>query len=60
MVMTKEIKDQIANVVSLALQDESFEDFLERFDLTPEEVFLQLYEAGLIDPDRFEDFLIDE
>lgn len=54
------LKDQIVKVVSMALEDESFDTFLERFDVTAEDAFLQLYEAGLIDPLTFESFLIDD
>lgn len=60
MVITKDLKNQINTVVSMALEDESFEDYLERFDLTPQEVFLVLYENGHIDTEAFEDFLTDE
>lgn len=31
------------------LEEEDFEDFLERFDLTPDEVFESLISSGLID-----------
>jgi len=34
MVITKDLKNQISQVVSMALDDESFTDFLERFDHT--------------------------
>lgn len=54
------IQKQIETVLKMTLEDESFTDFLERFDLTPEEVFTHLYEAGLIDPDLFESYLIED
>jgi len=31
------------------LEDISFEDFIENFDMTPKEVFLNMYYTGLID-----------
>lgn len=60
MTLTTTQKNEIGIVLKMALEDESFEDFLERFDLTPEEVFLHLYESGLVDPDTFESFLIND
>lgn len=59
MTLTTKQKNEISNLVSMTLEDETFSDFLERFDLTPEEVFTHLYESGLIDPDKFEDFVLD-
>lgn len=50
-------KTLIEETLSKFLEGESFEDFLSRFDLTPEEVFLQLYETGHIDPVIFEDLV---
>jgi len=58
--MNKDLKNQINTVVSMALEDESFEDYLERFDLTPQEVFLFLYEGGHIDTEQFEQVLTEE
>lgn len=58
MTLDIDLKNQIGTVLKMTLEDESLEDFLERFDLTPEEVFLHLYESGLIDPERFESFLL--
>lgn len=60
MTLTTTQKNNLGIVLKMALEDESFEDFLERFDLTPEEVFLHLYESGLVDPDTFESFLIND
>jgi hypothetical protein len=59
-VLEKELKNKIARVVSMALEDEDFGTFLERFDITPEDAFLHLYEEGLVDPETFEDFLIND
>lgn len=55
MVMTNELKRRIEAVVDRHLSFETLEDFLERFDLSPEDVILQLYEAGQLDPDIFEE-----
>ena len=42
-------KATIVDIVALWLKERSFEELLEQFDLTPEEVFVELYENGLID-----------
>lgn len=60
MTLTAKLKDQISNLLKMTLEDESFEEFLERFDLTPDEVFVHLFESGLIDSDVFESFVIDD
>lgn len=60
MVLEKELKNKIAQVVAMALEDESFTEFLERFDISPEDAFLHLYEEGLVDPELFEDFVIND
>lgn len=41
---------QLYDFVELMLEEESFEELLERFDLTPAEVFEQLFSSGKIDP----------
>ena len=60
MVLETELKNKIARVVSMALEDEDFGAFLERFDITPEDAFLHLYEEGLVDPELFEGFLLND
>jgi hypothetical protein len=40
---------KIEDFITLALEDNTFEDILEKFDLTPQEVFTILYEGGFID-----------
>lgn len=60
MTLEQELRNKIARVVSMALEDEDFGAFLERFDITPEDAFLHLYEEGLVDPEQFKDFLFDE
>lgn len=47
---------KIEDFVSLVLEELTFEDLLEKFDLTPQEVFTILYENGHID----EEILIQE
>jgi hypothetical protein len=42
-------EDDIIDFIDLMLEDESFEEFLERFNLTPSEVFLRLIDEGMID-----------
>lgn len=42
-------KDDIIDFMEMMLEDETFEEFLERFNLTPEEVFLLLIDEGMID-----------
>jgi hypothetical protein len=41
--------EELEQWLSMMLETESFEDILERFDLTPEEVFERLFQEGLID-----------
>ena len=59
MVITKELNRRLEDIVTNALEDQSFEDFLEYFDLTPQEVFIQLFAGGLIDEDILEQFVLD-
>lgn len=42
-------EDDIIDFIDLMLEDETFEEFLERFNLTPYEVFLHLVDEGLVD-----------
>jgi hypothetical protein len=49
-------KTIIEDVISLALEDMSFEDILQEFDITPVEVFVMLYNAGKIDEEILEGF----
>jgi hypothetical protein len=46
---TKMKKNELEDIISNLLEDNSFEDVLEKFDLTPTEVFVLLYNQGLID-----------
>lgn len=42
-------KEHLIDFLYLMLEYEDFETFLERFDLTPDEVFIHLLECALID-----------
>lgn len=42
-------KKELQDYISLALEDNSFEEILEAFDLDPSEVFVMLYNNGMID-----------
>lgn len=56
MVLTKQLHRRVEKIVTRALEDMSFEDFLEQFDLTPQEVFLHLFSSGFIDEDILDEF----
>lgn len=47
-------KTKIEDVISLALDEVSFEEILEQFDVTPIQAFLVLYNSGLIDEEILE------
>jgi 3-oxoacyl-[acyl-carrier-protein] synthase III len=47
-------KRELEDFVTLELQEKSFEDVLESFDLTPQEVFVLLYNNGMIDDEILE------
>lgn len=51
MSLTKKI---VENLVTQQMEDRNFEDLLEDFDLTPEEVFWKLFTQGYIDPELME------
>jgi len=55
--MTNDIGKEIEDVIDYYLEDYSFEDFLEEFNLTPAEVFIAAFNAGLVDEDLLKDFL---
>ena len=55
MVINKEQRDEVFDRVSMVLEDMTLEDFLQQFDITPEETVFELYQSGLIDPELFED-----
>lgn len=43
------MKQELERWLDVMLQEESFEDILERFNLTPHEAMEILFEAGFID-----------
>lgn len=45
---------KLEKIIDNFLEDKSFEDFLEEFNLTPQEVVINLYESGLLDDDQLE------
>lgn len=50
-------KDEVVDFVYLMLESEDFETLLERFDLTPDEVFIQLFYDGLIDEELISEMM---
>lgn len=55
-----EYQNELADYIRSELDDGvSFEEILEEFDLTPEEVFVSLYMAGMIDDDVLKTKLLD-
>lgn len=50
--------DLVNDFVSKWLEDDYFENLLEKFDLTPEEVFILLFKQGLIDENKIEELRI--
>lgn len=59
MKISNEMKQRLEQILEWYLEDYSFEEFLEEFDLTPAEVFIHLFNTGLIDEERLEAFLVD-
>jgi hypothetical protein len=49
------IDERISETVEYYLESETFEDFLERLNLTPVEVTLILYEVGKIGDDALDE-----
>lgn len=47
-------RKKIEDFVSIQLKEKTFEEILEDFDLSPEEVFWNLYSNGLIDDEILE------
>jgi len=47
-------KRMIEDVVEWQLEERSFEEMLSDFDLSPTEVFWELFKLGLIDPELME------
>lgn len=53
-------EDDIEDFVQFMLEDETFEEFLERFDVTPFEAFMCLYNNGLIDEELLKELMRQE
>lgn len=51
------MKKIFEDVINEWIDDYSLEELFEQLDLDPADVLFRMYEAGLIDEDRFEDFL---
>jgi len=55
-----EIDNEIADFVRSELNDGiTFEEFLEAYDLTPENVFVHLFNTGMIDEEVLKEHLLD-
>lgn len=50
----------IEEFVQLMLEDETFEELIERFDVTPFEAFMCIFNNGLIDPESLEELMRQE
>ena len=48
---------ELQRYVSLYLQHSDFEDLLEQFNLTPEDVFVHLFDSGKIDEDLLKEII---
>jgi hypothetical protein len=49
-------EEALEKIIDSYLEDNSFEDFLEEFDLTPLEVLVVLFRDGMIDERELERF----
>ena len=57
--MSKEdFHNKLQVVLDGYLEDYSFEDFLEEFDLTPLDVLICAFDNGLVDEDLFETYMV--
>jgi uncharacterized protein (DUF433 family) len=52
--------ETIEKVIDYYLEDYTFEEFLENFDLEPVDVFMHLYVTGMIDEEKMKEFLTGE
>lgn len=57
MVMTKTLNKKLTDWLKVQLEDNSFEDLLEKWDIDVADVFLLLFEGGMIDPELIEELL---
>lgn len=56
----KTTKDLIEDVINGYLEDYTFEEFLEHFDLTLADVFYCAFSSGLVDETILENFLLEK
>lgn len=55
-----DVKAELEDFIRTEIEDGvQFEDILERFDLTPEAVFVHLFLSGMIDEEVLENYLLD-
>jgi hypothetical protein len=55
-----DVKTELEDFIRTEIEDGvSFEEILERFDLTPEAVFVHLFLSGLVDEDVLNNYLLD-
>lgn len=57
--MPNDFHINLEKVLDGYLEDYSFEDFLEEFNLTPLEVLICAFDNGLVDEDLFRDYMAD-
>ena len=55
--MKKSFEQKIEDGVSNFLEENTFEELLEHFDITPEQAFITLFNSGDIDEDIMEEIL---
>lgn len=56
----KVVHEALSDFVRTEMEDGvTFEEILEIFDLTPEEVFIKLFKDGLIDEEVLEAYILD-
>jgi len=58
--MIESVRKELEDFIRTEIDDGiSFEEILERFDLTPEEVFIHLFLSGMIDEEVLDNYLLD-
>lgn len=58
--MNENIRNDLEDFIRSEIEDGiPFEEILERFDLTPEEVFVHLFLSGMIDEEVLDNYLLD-
>jgi hypothetical protein len=54
----KYMKNKIEKFVEAYLEDYTFEELLEEFDITPVDAFLVLFDNGLVDEEIIEEYVL--